>query len=103
MAVCVITENPRGSREVYDQVIQKLRDSGEYPPPGAIFQVAGEGERGWYVVSVWDSREAFERFVEERLRPAFEALGVQREGMTTTVFDAHGYTVAQPSGAGQSA
>jgi hypothetical protein len=30
---------------------------------------------GWRVVSVWDSRELWERFRVERLEPAFKSVG----------------------------
>lgn len=33
MAIGVITENPQGSREVYEQVVQKVAQNGEFPPP----------------------------------------------------------------------
>jgi hypothetical protein len=36
---------------------------------------AGQGDRGWYVYDVWESREQFEPFVAEQLGPALEATG----------------------------
>jgi hypothetical protein len=101
MAVCVIAENPKGSAEVYEQVVQKVSQSGAFPPPGAIFQVAGPGEPGWRVVSVWDSREAFESFASERLAPAWAEFGVSRDDINFTVFEAHSFMAGDLSGAAQ--
>jgi hypothetical protein len=101
MAVCVIGENPNMNADVYEQVMQRVAQSGELPPPGAIFQVAGPADPGWRVISVWHSREDFERFREERVRPAWAEAGVSPEDMRFTVFDAHSFIVGDPSGAAQ--
>jgi hypothetical protein len=42
-------------------------------PEGLIVHTAGQGDQGWYVYDVWESREQFERFVAEQLAPAIEA------------------------------
>ena len=76
MAICVIAENPKGSREVYEQVIQRVaQDGGEFPPPGAIFQVSGPAEPGWRVVSVWESREAYGASPPNAWRPRGRSSG----------------------------
>jgi hypothetical protein len=92
MAICVISENPQGTAEVYEQVAERISQGG--PPPGAIFQVAGPAEPGWRVISVWESRDAFERFVSERLAPAWAEAGVSRDDVNMTIFEAHSYTEA---------
>jgi hypothetical protein len=101
MAICVLADNPKGNAEVYEQVMQRVAQGGELPPPGAIFQVAGPSEAGWRVISVWDSREAFERFASERLRPAFEEVGVSQDDVTFSVFEAHSFMAGDLSGAAQ--
>jgi heme-degrading monooxygenase HmoA len=101
MATCVIGENPNVSAEVYEQVMQRVAQSGELPPPGAIFQVAGPAEPGWRVISVWDSREAFERFRDERVAPAWKEAGVSPEDMSFTIFEAHSFMAGDLSGAAQ--
>ena len=101
MAYCLIVDNPNGSAELYEQIIQRVAASGEMPPPGAIFQVAGPAEGGWRVITVWESREAQERFRDERLIPAFNDLGVSRDGMTWSDFDAHSFMAGDLSGAAQ--
>jgi hypothetical protein len=101
MAICVIAENPTGSAEVYEQVMQHFAQSGGLPASGAIFQVAGPAEPGWRVISVWDSREAFERFATERLASAWAEFGVSRDDVDFTIFEAHSFMAGDLSGAAQ--
>jgi hypothetical protein len=101
MAYCVIADNPNGSAELYEQIIQRVAASGEMPPQGAIFQVAGPAEGGWRVISVWESREAQERFRDERLIPALNEVGVSRDNMTWSDFEAHSFMAGDLSGAAQ--
>ncbi len=77
MSVAMMVDNPDGSRETYDKVIEHL-GLGE-KPAGGIFHVAGPSPNGgWRVVEVWESEEDAQRFVRERLGPALEAAGVSR-------------------------
>jgi hypothetical protein len=99
MAIGVVAENPKGNPEVYEQVMQRVAQSGELPPPGVIFQVAGPAETGWRVISVWDSREAFDRFAAERLRPAWEEFGVSPDDVNFSIFETHSFMAGDLSGA----
>jgi hypothetical protein len=101
MAYCVISDNPTGSAELYEQVMQRVAASGEMPPQGAIFQVAGPADGGWRVISVWESREAQERFRDELLIPALDDVGVSRDNMTWSDFEAHSFLAGDLSGAAQ--
>lgn len=101
MAYCVVADNPNGSAELFEQITQRVAATGEMPPQGAIFQVAGPAEGGWRVISVWESREAQERFRDERLIPAFMELGVSRDDMTWSDFEAHSFMAGDLSGAAQ--
>jgi hypothetical protein len=55
--------------EQYDAVIAEMGVADE-PPEGLIFHSAGELEGRFQVFNVWESRENFERFTVDRLRPA---------------------------------
>jgi hypothetical protein len=99
MAICVIAENPKANAEMYEQVMQRVAQSGELPAPGSIFQAAGPAETGWRVISVWDSRDAWERFVRERLASAWADAGLSRDDVTFTVFDVHSFMAGDLSGA----
>jgi hypothetical protein len=70
MAVGTITRFSEGmGAEQYDAVTEKLGLS-EEAPEGLIFHSAGELEGRFQVFNVWETRENFERFTADRLRPA---------------------------------
>ena len=43
---------------------------GVEPPAGLIMSAAGEADGTWKAVKLWESKEAYERFLQERLLPA---------------------------------
>lgn len=45
-------------------------------PPGQLVHTAGATESGWAVFEVWESREAQERFMNERLGRALQEGGI---------------------------
>jgi hypothetical protein len=79
MAVGTITRFSEGmGPEQYDAVTGKL-DFVNEPVEGLIFHSAGELEGRFQVFNVWESRENFDRFVADRLRPAqVEVMGEER-------------------------
>ena len=71
--------SPDGSAGVHEADLRRRdREDVRAPRPDAARRVAGgadrpqrgQGEQGYYVYDVWESREAFERFMEEKLGPA---------------------------------
>ena len=46
-------------------------------PDGAVLHVAGFDENGIRVTDVWESEEQFNRFVESRLMPGVQQIGIQ--------------------------
>lgn len=76
MAIGLLNRFSEGAgAEVYDTVSEAL-DTRANPPEGMIFHSAGELEGTFQVFNIWESREHFDRFREERLVPAMnEALG----------------------------
>lgn len=80
--------------EAYDGVMAAMGMADD-PPPGLIFHWAGEVDGEWTVNNLWESREAFERFREERLFPAVRAVvGVDPASgrqPTITEFAVHDY------------
>jgi len=56
--------------EDYQRVQEAL---GDEVPEGLVLHLAGEVGGHWRAVSVWESREAFARFREQRLIPAVAA------------------------------
>jgi hypothetical protein len=73
MAVAMLIDNPNGSREIYEQLRERI---GLDKPAGGIFHVAGPSPNGgWRVIEIWESEEDAKRFLAERLGPAAEAVG----------------------------
>jgi hypothetical protein len=74
MAVLVIAEVPGGTAEQDKAMMQALNLEAD-PPKGARARLAGPTESGWRIASLWDSREAFDTFLRERLMPALQEGG----------------------------
>jgi hypothetical protein len=74
MAVAMLQTAEIFTKEIYDQVAVKMFGHAdmrpEEAPEGLILHSAGQGDQGWYVYDIWESREAFDRFNEEMLMPA---------------------------------
>ncbi|MBA3839776.1 MAG: hypothetical protein M3515_07630 [Actinomycetota bacterium] len=70
MAISMLQEMPNNTLENYDAVSSKVGIESD-PPEGLIFHTAAEMEGGGVrIFNVWESRDAFERFQDERLLPA---------------------------------
>ncbi len=74
MAVLVTSDGPGSTAEMDDAMVKSLDLIGN-PPPGARIRLAGKTDDGWRIVSLWDSRDVFQSFLDNRLRPALEAAG----------------------------
>jgi hypothetical protein len=74
MPVLVIADLPGGTAEQDDETTSLLELAAK-PPAGRQLRVAGPTETGWRIVSLWDSREAFDAFQASRLAPALEKMG----------------------------
>ena len=80
MAVMVIQEFP-ATVEQYDQVNEKL-DPANNPPEGLILHSGAETDGGTMkVVDIWESADAWQDFLDNRLSPAVvEVMGPPPEG-----------------------
>jgi hypothetical protein len=74
MAIGLRIKFDGGTQEQYDAVHGGM-DIDSNPPEGLIFHSAGPIEDGWGVIDFWESRGAFDRFIEERLKPIAQELG----------------------------
>ena len=63
-----------GTQEQYDAVHRHINVDGD-PPQGLIFHMGGPVEGGWGIIDSWESRDAFDQFVGNRLQPAIRELG----------------------------
>jgi hypothetical protein len=68
VSVAVFIEWPGFTAEHYDLLREQVGWEREVAQ-GSIVHMACSGSEGFRVVDVWESEEAFERFVEERLMP----------------------------------
>ncbi|MEA2330677.1 MAG: hypothetical protein QOH58_815 [Thermoleophilaceae bacterium] len=89
MTVAMLVDNPAVSQEQYDKVREHL---GLDAPAGGIVHIAGPSPNGgWRVIEVWESEDDAERFFQERLRPAFEAVGISGPPPQPQFWPVHSY------------
>ena len=63
----------------------------ETRPEGGIYlHLTAPTDFGFRVVEIWDEKEGFDRFVEQRLAPAGKSIGLNRE-MTISVTPLHNF------------
>lgn len=74
MAVVVVNEIEGGNQDFYDQVNPKVMPGGQLPG-GCQVHIAGPVDKGWRVITVWDSEEQFQQFRDEKLIPAIREVG----------------------------
>jgi hypothetical protein len=103
MAYCQIFEHPDLTPEKMEQVAEHVRATGPVLPEGARLLVAGPGEAGMRVITVWDSDEARDRFVSERLSRAYDAAGLSLERGNVVVFEVQTLVAGDLTGAPQPA
>jgi hypothetical protein len=91
MAIAVISEVPQGTLDLYDAVNQKLEASGQRMQEGHVFHCVGAMEGGGFrVFDVWETQEAFERFVAEVLGPAIDEVTEGQAGEPDrTIYELH--------------
>ena len=80
MAVGLILEFDGVSREQYEAVnkllgVDMASGKGNWPA-GLLFHAGGAKPGGWAVVEVWESKEAQQRFMEDRLGRALQEGGI---------------------------
>jgi hypothetical protein len=63
---------PGGTQELYESVNDAMGIGEDEVVDGLIVHSAGPMEGGWYVYDIWESREQFARFAQERVAPAVE-------------------------------
>jgi len=79
MAVGMLLMGEAVTRDNYVQVTEKM--FGSYPmreeqsPDGLLVHTAGQTDQGWYVYDIWESKEQFLRFVDDKLGPALAEVG----------------------------
>jgi hypothetical protein len=83
MAICNIIDDPNRSAEERERITAHVRGSGPTPPEGCRLVLLGGGR----ALTVWDSPEDRDRFLAERLVPAYEAVGRSLDDVTRSQFE----------------
>jgi hypothetical protein len=83
MAICNIIDDANRTDEEYEQITAHVRGSGPTPPEGCRLVLLGR-ERA---ITVWDSTEDRDRFLAERLAPAYQAVGRSLDEVTRSQFE----------------
>ncbi len=91
MPIAVISEVREGTLDMYDAVNRQLEADGLIAQDGHIFHCAGAMEGGGFrVFDVWETQQQFERFREEALVPAINAVAGDQTGPPNlTIYELH--------------
>lgn len=76
MPTVMLMHWPEVSPEQYEAVRKEVNWENELPD-GGKFHLAWFADDGFRVLDLWDSPQQFERFVNERLMPGVQKVGVQ--------------------------
>jgi hypothetical protein len=94
MAIGVTLDFHGATLEQYDQAIEKFGfKTGGPGAPGGLFHWVTPTDDGFRVIDVWESREHFDRFVQETAIPALGEAGVPQEP-EVTFYEVHNYLAA---------
>jgi hypothetical protein len=75
MAVRMLMQWPGVTREQYEDVRGLVRWDTD-TPTGAKLHVGGFDEAGAHITDIWESEEDFNRFVNDRLMPGVQQVGI---------------------------
>jgi hypothetical protein len=97
MPIVAVFQSPSLTREKYEESVRRLtggksrlESPADWPVEGLLVHAAGQGEKGFRVVDVWESEDTFRRF-GEKLMPILQAVGVEGE---PEVYQAHTFVSA---------
>jgi hypothetical protein len=78
MAVAMLMHWPGVTSDQYDAVMARLGLDAN-PPAGAVLHVAAVTDEGVEVCDVWQTEQAFNGYLQQRLLPAVSELGIGGE------------------------
>ena len=83
-----------GTLDQYDQIMKLMGlTKGGPTPPGALFHWCAMTETGLRIVDVWNSREEFDAFAQEKIGPFSAQVGAPAPSLT--FHDVHSYVIAR--------
>jgi hypothetical protein len=87
MSVVVSAVTPMNA-EMYEGISSRVMP-GDQLPDGCQAHIAGPVDRGWRVITVWESQEAFDRFREEKLLPAIREVAGETPPIVPEINEVH--------------
>lgn len=87
MATVMLMHWPEVSKEQYEQVRNDVKWETD-KPAGAKFHTAWFADDGLHVFDLWDSPQHFQDFVNSRLAPATQRIGIKSQP-NVHISDAH--------------
>jgi hypothetical protein len=91
MTVAVVYEFEGATLGQYDEILTLLGMSPKAKAePGTLFHWVTKAKAGFQVTDVWESREAFEKFSEERVGPYAQKVGFPNTPVAT-FHEVHNY------------
>lgn len=76
MAIAMLMRWAGVTPEQYDAT-KRIVDWETDLAPGGLIHIAGFDEHGLHVADVWENTESFQAFVNDRLMPAVQQIGIQ--------------------------
>ena len=94
MAVGVELKFAGATTDQYDQLVAKMGYKAGGPgAPGGIFHCVTKTEDGLRVIDVWQTREVFEKFAQEKIGPLSQEVGISNPPQIS-FFEVHNYLTA---------
>ena len=78
MATIMMMHWPEVTKALYEAVRSEVNWEGNVPK-GAKFHVAWFASDGFHVLDLWDSPQQFQQFVETRLTPVTQKVGLKTQ------------------------
>ncbi len=72
MAFAITHYFPGGTKENYEASIAAVHPSDGRLPEGQLFHAAGTSPGGWTIIAVHESKQSWERFRDDILRPRMQ-------------------------------
>jgi hypothetical protein len=95
--ILAVHQTPSLTQAKYDEVVRRVTDGKEraesisdFPFEGLLVHATGQGQDGFWVVDVWASQEAVERF-REAIAPVAAEVGIEEP---PEFFPAHTFLLA---------
>ena len=82
MAIVMSMEWPGVTAAQYDE-LRRITNFENDQPPGGTFHVAAVDDNGLRVFDVWESPEQFQAFVDSKLMPCVQQLGITSQPVIT--------------------